>query len=123
MPAWEVEVTDEFAAWYEGLSADEQESVTFSVELLMEKGPMLPHPHSSGIKGSRHGHMRELRVQHEGRPYRVLYAFDPRRAAILLVGGEKTGLGDRWYVEFVAKADDLYDAHIEMLKAEGLIDS
>lgn len=66
--------------------------------------------------------MRELRVQHEGRPYRVLYAFDPRRAAILLIGGDKTGLGDRWYVEFVPKADALYDAHLEMLKAEGLID-
>lgn len=122
MPIWEVEATDEFTAWYEDLSAEEQESVTYSIRLLMEKGPTLPHPHSSGIAGSRHGHMRELRVQHEGRPYRLLYAFDPRRAAILLIGGDKTGLGDRWYVEFVPKADALYDAHIEMLKAEGLID-
>lgn len=123
VPLWEVEVTDEVAAWYEDLSAEEQESVTFSVRLLMERGPMLPHPHSSGIKGSRHGHMRELRIQHEGRPYRVLYAFDPRRTAILLIGGEKTGVGDRWCAEFVPKADELYDAHLEMLKAEGLIDT
>ena len=122
MPLWEVEVTDEFTGWYEELSAEEQESVTYSVRLLMERGPMLPSPHSSGIAGSRHGHMRELRVQHEGRPYRVLYAFDPRRAAILLIGGDKTGLGDRWYAEFIPKADTLYDARIEMLKAEGLID-
>ena len=64
--------------------------------------------------------MRELRVQHQGRPYRVLYAFDPRRAAILLIGGDKTG-NERWYDEFVPIADRLYDAHLETLKREGLI--
>jgi hypothetical protein len=52
--------------------------------------------------------MRELRVQHQGRPYRVLYAFDPRRVAILLIGGDKTG-NDRWYEKFVPRADRLYD--------------
>ena len=57
---------------------------------------MLRFPHSSGVKGSKHDHMRELRIQHQGRPYRVLYAFDPRRVAILLIGGDKTG-DDRWY--------------------------
>lgn len=65
--------------------------------------------------------MRELRVQHAGRPYRVLYAFDPRRTAILLVGGDKTG-DDRWYQTFVPLADDLYDLHLEQLRREGLID-
>jgi hypothetical protein len=53
-------------------------------------------PHCSGVESSLHKHMRELRIQHEGRPYRVLYAFDPRRTAILLIGGDKTG-NDRWY--------------------------
>jgi len=65
--------------------------------------------------------MRELRIQHGGRPYRVLYAFDPRRSAILLLGGDKTG-SERWYEEHVPRADDLYDRHIEMLRKEGLID-
>ncbi len=55
--------------------------------------------------------MRELRIQHKGEPYRVLYAFDPNRAAILLVGGVKTG-EDRWYVKHVPLADKLYDAHL-----------
>jgi hypothetical protein len=64
--------------------------------------------------------MRELRIQHQGRPFRVLYAFDPRRAAILLIGGDKTG-NERWYDEFVPIADRLYDAHLETLKREGLI--
>lgn len=70
---------------------DEQVDVGRVVELLVEHGPSLPFPYSSGIHGSRHRHMRELRIQHAGRPYRVLYGFDPRRAAILLLGGDKTG--------------------------------
>ncbi|GAG42999.1 unnamed protein product, partial [marine sediment metagenome] len=61
---------------------------------------------------------RELRVQHQGEPYRVLYAFDPRRVAILLVGGCKTG-DDRWYDKFVPVADRFYDEHLEILKREG----
>jgi hypothetical protein len=61
-----------------------------------------------------------LRIQHEGRPYRVLYAFDPQRAAILLLGGDKTG-NDRWYDEHVPIADRIYDEHLGELKREGLI--
>jgi len=63
--------------------------------------------------------MRELRVQHKGRPYRVLYAFDPRRVAILLIGGDKTG-DDRWYNTYVPLADKIYDAHLVTLEKEGL---
>lgn len=81
--AYEVEYTDEFADWWHGLTAAEQNSVASAVGLLEDKGPQLDSPHSSAVYGSRHGHMRELRVQHAGRPYRVLYAFDPRRMAIL----------------------------------------
>ena len=66
---------------------------------------------------SRHPNMKELRVQHTGRPYRVLFAFDPRRSAILLAGGDKTG-NDRWYEEFVPVADRLYDEHLAALKKE-----
>jgi hypothetical protein len=64
--------------------------------------------------------MPELRIQHEGRPYRVLYALDPRRAAILLLGGDKTG-SDRWYEEHVPVADRLYDDYLLQLEREGLI--
>ena len=117
---WEVEYTDEFGAWWESLTDAEQESIAAVVGLLEDHGPQLGYPHSSGIAASRHGQMRELRIQHQGRPYRVLYAFDPRRAAILLIGGDKTG-NDRWYEEFVPIADRLYDAHVESLKREGLI--
>ena len=64
--------------------------------------------------------MRELRIQHKGRPYQVLYAFDPRRTAILLLGGDKTG-NDDWYRENVPIADRLYDEYINELKQEGLL--
>lgn len=116
----EVEYTDEFGDWWEGLTEAEQESVAYAVGLLEAKGPTLGHPHSSGVAGSRHSHMRELRVQHEGRPYRVFYAFDPRRNAILLIAGDKTG-DDRFYVRMVPIADSLYDRHLEQLRREGLI--
>jgi len=116
---WEVEYTDEFEAWWHELSEAEQEDIAAIVELLELKGPNLPYPHSSGINGSKHSHMRELRIQHAGRPYRTLYAFDPRRTAILLLGGDKTG-NKRWYDEYVPVADRLYDNHIQTLNSEKL---
>lgn len=112
----EVEYTDEFEDWWRELSENEQDSVAVKVQLLEQLGPQLPFPHSSGIQGSRHSHMRELRIQHQGDPYRVLYAFDPRRVAILLIGGCKTG-DDRWYESLVPIADDLYDEHLREIKA------
>ncbi len=117
---WLVEYTDEFGLWWDGLSAEEQESLDVSVRLLEELGPNLGFPHTSGINDSKHSHMRELRTQHNGRPFRTLYAFDPRRLAILLVGGDKTG-DDRWYDVQVPIADRLYDEHLEQLRKEGLI--
>ena len=87
----------------------------------MEHGPNLPYPYSSDVRSSRHGNMRELRVQSDGRPMRVFYAFDPRRTSILLIGGDKTGQ-DRFYEVYVPIADDLYDTHMEELRKEGLIE-
>ena len=117
VPKCEVEFTDEFAGWWDGLTEQEQISVAAHVEVLEQFGPTLGSPRSSQIRGSKHGGMRELRVQCQGRPIRVLYAFDPRRAAILLIGGDKGG-NDRWYDEFVPKADALFDAHLKSLALE-----
>ena len=119
--SWEVEYTDEFEKWWQSLIEKEQVAVDASVRLLELLGPSLRFPHSSGVKGSRHGHMRELRTQFGGKPLRSLYAFDPRRRAILLIGGDKTG-NDRWYDEYVPVADDLYDEYIDELRKEGLLD-
>jgi hypothetical protein len=116
--AWDVEFSDEFGEWWDGLTAAEQKSVDYTVSLLQELGPTLRMPHSSGVEMSRHAHMRELRVQHEGRPWRVLYAFDPRRTAMLLIGADKTG-NNRWYEEFVPRANEIYDRHLRELEREG----
>jgi hypothetical protein len=119
MAQWDVEYTDEFGEWWNALTEAEQESVRAYVRLLEERGAQLGHPYSSAISRSKHAHMRELRVQHRGHPYRVLYAFDPRRTAIL-IGGDKTG-NDRGYEAVVPLADRLYDEHIAALRKEGLI--
>ena len=117
---WEVEYTDEFEEWWNSLTEEEQEDVDARVTLLQRLGPRLGRPHSDVVRGSKHQNMKELIIQHAGKPYRVLYAFDPRRVAILLIGGEKTG-DKRWYEKFLPVADRLYDEHIATLKREGLI--
>jgi hypothetical protein len=119
METWTVRGTEMFEGWFASLSQAEMEDVIATVDLLKALGPRLGFPQTSKIIGSRHGHMRELRVQHAGKPYRILYAFDPRRSAILLVGGSKAG-NRRWYDQMVPLADRLYDEHLcELAKANG----
>jgi hypothetical protein len=118
--AFEVEVTNEWLEWFDRLTTNEQDEVASVIGLLEVKGPHLSFPHSSGVKSSRHPHMRELRIQAQGRPIRILYAFDPRRTAILLIGGVKQGR-DRWYEVSVPRADALYVEHLRDLREEGLI--
>lgn len=115
--AFEVEYTDEFEQWWDTLDEDAQATVDAYVRMLEEFGVALGFPYSSDIKRSEYSQMRELRAQHKGKPYRVLYAFDPRRMAILLIGGDKTG-NSRWYEQFVPLADRLYREHLETLEKE-----
>jgi len=110
-----VELTDECSEWLLSLNQAEQVDVFASIGLLEQLGFNLGHPHSSKINGSKHSHMRELRIQHKGYPYRILYAFDPRRMAILLIGGNKTS-DKRWYKKFIKQADKLYNNHITSLE-------
>ena len=109
--AWEVEYTDEFEAWWNTLLEEEQAEINTKVELLEEHGPALPRPYADVITSSRHSNMKELRGKVEERHLRVLYAFDPRRTALLLIGGDKTG-DPNWYERFVPIADDLFDRHL-----------
>ncbi|HMQ58817.1 MAG TPA: type II toxin-antitoxin system RelE/ParE family toxin [Rhizobiaceae bacterium] len=118
--SWNVEYTDEFGRWFSRLGETVQDDIDRSVGLLEAKGPQLPFPHSSGIVGSRHEHMREFRVQSRGEPYRIFYAFDPRRTAILLIGGNKIG-DDRFYDHMTPLADALYDTYLAELRREGLL--
>jgi len=112
--AWDVEYTDEFGEWWDTLTEPAQIDIDAIVLLLQAHGPSLPFPYSSGVGGSKHPHMRELRVQHKGKPFRILYAFDPRRTAILLLGGDKTG-NDRWYEYALPRADRLYEEHVRTI--------
>ena len=118
--AWEVEFTDAFHRWWNSLSEGQQDDVALSVRHLMEFGPALGFPHSSKVITSRYPQMRELRTQSGGRPLRTLYAFNPLRTAILLIGGDKTG-NDRWYETLVPIADKLFDDHLNELQKEGTI--
>jgi len=110
--ATEVIATDNLRDWYESLTLGEQEAIDRIVGMLEECGPTLAHPYSSGIKGSKFSAMRELRIQHKGNPYRVLYVFDPVWQAILLVGGVKTAQGNRWYEDAIRLADKLFEEYL-----------
>ena len=118
-PAATVYGTDEFAEWYAKLEKRHRERVAACVDLLEKMGITLGFPHSSAIEGSDFA-LRELRVRSHGHAIRVFYAFDPRRSAILPVGGDKTG-DDRFYDRLIPIADDLYDVHLRELKQEGLL--
>ncbi len=115
--AWDVEYTDGFEDWWNGLSIAEQEDVAEKVKLLELAGPALGRPHADTLaKQSRHANMKELRITHRGDAYRVLFAFDPRRVAILLLGGRKPD--QKWYKTAIPRADKLYDEHLEALGRE-----
>ena len=90
------------------------------MRLLEQLGPHLSRPYADTVKGSRHSNMKELRIQCQGRPLRVFFAFDPRRCAILLIGGDKTG-DSRFYERMIPVAERLYDEYLDQLRKEGLI--
>jgi hypothetical protein len=117
---WEVEFTDEFGLWWDSLSEAQQDAVAVGVKVLQMRGPNLSRPYADTVKGSRHANMKELRTQCGGAPLRTFFAFDPRRCAILLIGGDKTGR-KRFYDEMIPLADRLYDEHLKALAEEGLI--
>ena len=122
MQVWDVEFTDQFHQWYRSLSSKEQHTVVARVELLEEAGPALGRPVVDSVHQSRHANMKELRAE---QGLRVLFAFDPRRTAILLLGGDKSSSDagspdwNRWYGRYVPIADDLYDTYLDELRDEG----
>ena len=114
--AGEVVSTDVFRQWLESgeMDAAAREDVRAALLVLQELGPRLGRPLADTLKGSRHSNMKELRVQSKGRPFRILFAFDSRRRAILLTGGNKQGR-KRFYEELLRTADQLFDAHQKAL--------
>jgi len=114
---WEVEYTDEFGGWWDSLSAGEQEALAHDVEVLRQVGPGLGRPRVDTVNGSKFRNMKELRTQHAGHALRTFFAFDPRRTAILLVGGDKSG-DKRFYERMIPLADRLYEEHLKELERE-----
>jgi hypothetical protein len=110
----EVLGTEEFEEWFLGLSSADARAVARGVGLLEAKGLALGFPHCSALGGSRYA-LRELRVQSLGHPLRIVYAFDPKRQALLILGGDKTG-DDRFYGWIVPKAEAIWERHLRELR-------
>ncbi len=111
---WKVQTTDVFDDWFAGLDEGAQVEVIAKVELLKRLGPMLSRPHADTLKGSKHANMKELRANTRDQVLRVAFAFDRARSAILLIGGDKSGVGQkRFYKGLISRADLLYDRHLE----------
>jgi len=108
--AWEIKLTLEMERWFMGLGRDDAERIGASIDHLLEHGPELGRPAADRVHRSRHHNMKELRSF--GGNLRVLFAFDPHRRAVLLVGGDKTNNWKGWYRENIPKADRLYDEHL-----------
>ena len=104
----------EFEEWFLGLGGTDARAVVRGVGLLEAKGPALGFPYSSALAGSRFA-LRELRVQSSGRPLRILYAFDPQRQAVLILGGDKTG-DDRFYLRMIPRAEAIWERYLEDLR-------
>jgi hypothetical protein len=118
---YEVENTDEFGAWFGRLGDEDAAAVIARVDLLAERGPALRRPLVDVIQSSAHyPRMKELRCG-TAHAIRILFVFDPRRTAILLLGGAKAGNWDAWYDEAVPDADRLYELHLQELRSEGLL--
>jgi hypothetical protein len=112
---WEVRFDNDFTAWFNGLAEALQDEILAHVILLRQRGPQLGRPYVDTVEASEFPNMKELRVQFRGDPWRILFAFDPNRAAILLVGGNKRG-DKRWYKKHLPIADERFKRHLERLE-------
>lgn len=112
---WTIQRTNEIATWITGLDNDAKEAIYQSLLVLREIGPTLGRPLVDTVKGSSFSNMKELRVQNKGRVFRIFFAFDPAREAILLIGGDKRG-DKKFYDTMINKADMLYQHHLDKLR-------
>jgi hypothetical protein len=116
---WMVEFHDEFAEEVRQFSQAVREKLKAAATILSEDGPLLGRPQADTLKGSRHANMKELRFDADGGAWRVAYAFDPERKAILLAGGDKSGAGKaRFYRNLIRIADERFDRHLQVLRSE-----
>lgn len=116
---WEVEFHPAFDPEFDALELTVQDELFAQVKFLEAYGPTLGRPRVGTLKGSRHANMKELRFAVAGGVWRIAFAFDPVRKAILLVAGDKSGVGEqRFYQQLIKKADHRFDLHLDWLKAD-----
>jgi hypothetical protein len=114
---WIVEIGDDFLPEFNALDEQVRVEILAHSRLLQQFGPQLGRPRVDTLKGSRHANMKELRFDAADGVWRVAFAFDPKRNAILLVAGDKSGASEkRFYKRLIAKADDRLDAHLARLE-------
>jgi len=107
---WALETTEEYLEWFKVQVSPVQEAVRAYVKLLLDKGPSLGRPYVDTLKGSKYPNLKELRVQAQGRKYRIFFIFTGNRVCLLLTGDVKGGSGDkRFYDKLIAKAETLYE--------------
>ena len=117
--AWTVEIDEEFEPEFDALQEEVRLEILALSLLLQTFGPQLGRPRVDTLNGSRHANMKELRFAAANGQWRVAFAFDPRRKAILLVAGDKSGVAEkRFYRELIRKADERFDAHLARQKRE-----
>jgi hypothetical protein len=115
---WKVEFHDQFAAEVRQLSRQVREKLKAAAIILSQDGPRLGRPYADTLKDSRHANMKELRFDADGGAWRVAYAFDPERKAILLVAGDKAGTSQaRFYRNLIRVADERFDQHLQVLRS------
>ena len=115
--SWVVEFGDEFSPEFFELLEDVQTEILALARLLQQFGPQLGRPRADTLKGSRYANMKELRFSAADGEWRVAFAFDTKRKAMLLVAGDKSGSSEkRFYRELIRKADDRFDAHLARLR-------
>ncbi len=112
---WEILQTEEFEEWFSDLKDSVKEEIYANINVLSVHGPTLGRPRVDTVKNSNHKNMKELRVQSSGNPYRIFFAFDPIRRAILIIGGNKKG-DKRFYEKLIPIADKLFEKYLEDLQ-------
>ena len=115
--AWEVDLHDDFVLEFHSLQTEVQDELLAHIELLERFGPQLARPHVDTLKGSRHANMKELRLEAADGIWPFAFAFDPKRKAIVLCGGDKSGISERrFYRQLIDKADGRFEAHVAKFK-------
>ena len=114
---WNIERTNEIAAWIVQLDDDAKEAIYKNLLILKELGPSLGRPYVDTIENSKHKNMKELRVQNKKRIFRIFFAFDPDRNALPLIGGDKRG-DKRFYQRMIPIADEIYDRYLKEKRRE-----